>query len=448
MAQEIALLVLEAIAIYFLSINIIYGALMIFSWMKVRRFNQRDLLSKEIATPGVSFIVPVYNEESLIVETIQTYLSLPQTNREIIVINDGSHDQTMRLLQIMFQLHRDQKNPKLFRSISFPELKVIEAPHLGKAQALNFGVSMASNELICTMDADTIPDARGVETCLRAFGRDQSLIAVGGVIQVLHSQSVKNNIPQHEKPHGWLASFQRIEYLRAFVCERLGWSLLRSTVLISGAFCMIKKEAVQKVGGFSRKSITEDLDLILRLRSFYKDERNSFQILPVTTCYTQVPSTITHLSEQRIRWQRGLVQTLVQFPKLLFSPTHGLLGFLAMPYMWVVEVLSPILEGIAAIVVPYSLYMGWISTKAALFFFAIGIFFNVALTLMGTHLDNKYVTRGKNWKTFPSIFHTIAIHFGYKQLNSWWRFMGLMKSVKRGTWGGNPREEITIEMAA
>jgi cellulose synthase/poly-beta-1,6-N-acetylglucosamine synthase-like glycosyltransferase len=364
------------------------------------------------------------------------------------VINDGSHDQTLRLLQVMFQLRRDHKNPKLFTSITFPELRVIEAPHLGKAQALNFGVAIAHHQLICTMDADTIPDARGVETCLRAFGKDQKLIAVGGVIQVLNSTVIKNNLPDTTAPKGWLSTFQRIEYLRAFVCERLGWSLLRSTVLISGAFCMIKKDAVEKVGGFSGKSITEDLDLILRLRSFYKDQKNSFQILPVTTCYTQVPSTMGHLAAQRIRWQRGLVQTLCQYPKLVFHPAHGLFGLLAIPYMWIVEVCSPVVEGVAAFVVPYSLYKGWISFEAALFFFAVGIVFNVFLTLFGTYLDNKYVSRGRNWKAIPSILQTVAIHFGYKQLNSWWRFVGLIKSARAGRWGGNPREEITVELAS
>lgn len=443
MLQEIVIFLLKATAFYFLCTNIVYGVLILLSWIKVKKFKKTEMaLRKTSTTPGVSFIIPVFNEETLIVESIQTYLSLPQPNKEIIVINDGSHDHTMRLLQTMFQLKRDENNIKLFRSITQPELKVIEAPHLGKAQALNFGVSFATHELICTMDADTIPDARGVETCLRAFAHNPSLIAAGGVIQVLNSKVIKNNVPLSTETQRWLPSFQRIEYLRAFVCERLGWSLLRSTILISGAFCMIKKEAVQKVGGFNHRSITEDLDLILRLRRMYRNEKNSFRILPVTTCYTQVPNSFNHLKEQRVRWQQGLVQTLSQHPALFLNPSFGVFGLFAIPYMWLVEVCSPILEGIAWVVVPLAVYQGWISFEMVLLFLSFGVAFNVLITIFGIYIDNQFVSKSKNWSYFSSIFHTVLLQFGYKQLNSWWRFMAILKSMKSADWGDSPREEI------
>lgn len=447
--METALFILKVTAAYFMAINIIYGVLMILSWVKIKRFARFDRVLKSTAEkPGVSFLIPVFNEETLIVETIQTYLALPQENKEIIVINDGSHDQTLRLLQTMFMLQRDSKNIKLFRSITHPELKVIEAPHLGKAQALNFGVNIASFDLVCTMDADTIPDARGVEVCLRAFAQDKNLIAAGGVIQVLNSHVIKDNLPLKEDTKKWLPTFQRIEYLRSFICERLGWSLLRSTTLISGAFCMMKKEAVQRVGGFSQKSITEDLDLIMKLRKKYRHPKHGFRILPVTTCYTQVPSSFNHLKEQRIRWQQGLVQTLFSHPSLILHPGHGFFGLLAIPYMWLVELASPILEGLAWIVVPLAVFNGWITLDLVLFYLGLGIAFNVFITFFGIHLDNQYVSKSRNWSYVTSIFHTFLIHFGYKQLNSWWRFCALLKSTKVGSWGNNPRDEIRVESLA
>ena len=442
MVQEICNLLLRASAIYFLSINIIYGILMVFSWMKIKSHRNRYKDQKEI--PPVSFLVPAYNEESLIVETIQTYLSLPQEKKEIIVVDDGSHDKTMRLLKVMFHLVKaEHPTGKLYKSITHPELKVVEAPRLGKAAALNFGLRFTQYDLVCTMDADTIPTARGVEACLRAFGADQKLIAAGGVMQVLNSSVLRDNSPLKEKTKSWLTSFQRIEYLRTFVCERLGWSFLGSTILISGAFCMVKKEAIQKIGGFSPRSITEDFDLIVRLRRAYQGRNYHFQILPVTTCYTQAPQTMRHLSKQRMRWQMGLVQTLLQNGALFLHPGHGTLGLLAIPYFWLVEALSPILALIAYIAVPFALFSGWIDLGTVAIFFGAGLVFNMMITVAGIYFDNKYVSKNNAWSVMECLFETFVLHFGYKQMTTWWRLIALVKCMtKAPSWGEKPRVEI------
>jgi cellulose synthase/poly-beta-1,6-N-acetylglucosamine synthase-like glycosyltransferase len=251
MMKDFAIFTLYFSGIYFLCINIFYGLLMLFSWLKIRVYNQRERhLNLDRYRTGVSFIVPAFNEESLIVETIQTYLSLDYPRKEIIIINDGSKDQTFRLLQIMFQLRRTGADSTQFSSITYPELKVIQAEHRGKAHALNTGIMHASNEIICTMDADTIPTREGVEAALKAFEWDPGLMAVGGIIQVLNTHVLKDNSPLKHMPQSWPTKFQTIEYIRTFLCVRLGWSFIRSTSLISGAFCMLKKKAWGKVGGF------------------------------------------------------------------------------------------------------------------------------------------------------------------------------------------------------
>lgn len=443
MLQELIFSLMQAMAIYFISINIIYGILMFFSWMKIQRYRSWRIEHTSAELPAVSFIIPAFNEESLIVETIQTYLSLPHGQKEIIVIDDGSHDQTMKLLQNMFQLQRSESDICLYRSITQPELKVLQASHLGKAQALNLGIRYAKHDLICTMDADTIPDARGVDACLRSFAHDPKLMAAGGVIQVLSGQVLKNNSPLITRSKEWPTSFQRIEYLRTFICERLGWSFLGSTLLISGAFCMIKKEAIRKIGGFSHRSITEDFDLIVRLRRAYQGRNYHFRILPTTVCYTQVPRTLKHLSKQRMRWQMGLVQTLFQNSRLFFHPGHGFLGLFAIPYFWIVEAFSPIMELLAYLVVPYAVYQGWISWELTLSFLALGLIFNLLVTLFGVYIDNKFVSKHKPWSYTRCAVETILLHFGYKQLNSWWRLNALIRSVgKTRSWGEKPRQEI------
>ncbi len=444
MLQDVCLLLLKGSALYFIGVNLIYGILLFVSWLKIKEFNREDGADNETNLPSVSFLVPAYNEESLIVETIQTYLSLPQQNKEIIIVNDGSHDQTMNLLKTMFQLKiSDEPTGRLYYSITQPNLKVVEAPHMGKAQALNFGLLFTSYDLVCTMDADTIPTAHGVEACLKAFKRDSKLVAAGGVIQVLSGHELKNNSPLKDRAKEWLTSFQRIEYLRTFVCERLGWSYIGSTVLISGAFCMIKKEAIKKIGGFSPRSITEDFDLIVRLRKAYRGSDYRFKTFPITTCYTQVPRTLRHLSRQRMRWQLGLIQTLFQNGSLFLHPQHGFLGLFAIPYFWLVEAFSPLIVFISYIALPFSLFFGWIDPVHAFFFFGLGLIFNLLITVIGINLDDKYVSNKCTWSFSRCLIETTLLHFGYKQMNSWWRLLALVKAFgKAPGWGEKPRIEL------
>lgn len=442
MLQEICMLLLVSLAIYFMAVNFIYVLMMVFSWIKIKKFH-KDQKRNSSELPPVSYIIPAYNEASLIVETIQTYLSLPQEKKEIIVIDDGSQDQTIRLLQTMFQLKKSSRDEMLFESITRPELKILKAPHQGKAQALNLGITYSSYDLICTMDADTIPEGVGVEACLNSFQKNPQLIAAGGVIQVLSAQVLKGNQPLISRSKEWANRFQRIEYLRTFVCERLGWSYLGSTLLISGAFCMLRKEALKKIGGFCHHSITEDFDMIVRLRRAYPGRRHRFMILPVTTCYTQVPRTLPHLARQRMRWQMGLVQTLLQNSALFFRPSHGILGLITIPYFWLVEALSPVMVCAAYIVLPFALIQGWASVNHALIYLTLGLFLNLFITVFGIMLDIKYVSRHKNWSMMKGILDTLLIHFGYKQLNTWWRLNALFRSLsKNKTWGEKPREEI------
>lgn len=445
MLQELCLFILKYAALFFIGVNAFYGALMFLSWMRMKEFRKEEQATDITQLPSVSFLVPAYNEESLIVETIQTYLSLPQKEKEIVIVNDGSHDQTMKLLQVMFQLRKiNDPSGRLYQSITHPFLKVVEAPHMGKAGALNFGLKFTKYDLICTMDADTIPTARGVEASLNAFKRNPKLVASGGVIQVLSQNELKSHSPLKERAREWLTSFQRIEYLRTFICERLGWSYLGSTVLISGAFCMVKKEAIEKIGGFSPRSITEDFDLIVRLRKTYKGSGKEFTILPVTTCYTQVPRTLKHLSKQRMRWQMGLVQTLFQNGSLFLHPQHGILGLIAVPYFWIVEAFSPIVALVAYVILPFSIYEGFVHWHDVGIFFTLGLLFNIFLTIAGITFDNQLVTRKGKWSYTRSIIETTLLHFGYKQLNLLWRLLALIKAFEKApSWGEKPRVEIS-----
>jgi cellulose synthase/poly-beta-1,6-N-acetylglucosamine synthase-like glycosyltransferase len=425
-------------------VNALYALLIFFSYLRVHHYRKQNNLLTSENLPGVSFIVPAYNEETLIVETIQTYLMLPNDKKEVIVIDDGSKDQTMRLLMVMFQLKKINR-PKavIYQSIIFPNLVVIQANHLGKASALNLGVQLANYDLVCTIDADTIPAARGVNACLRAFKSDPKLIACSGVMKVLSNSELKPHSPLRQRAEEWLTCFQRIEYLRAFVCERLGWSFLGSSLLISGAFCMLKRDALLKIGGFRPRSLAEDFDLIIRLKHHYPSKFHNISILPVTTCFTQVPRGLRHLSKQRMRWQMGLLQTLFQNSSLFLHPKHRFMGMIAIPYFWLVEGLSPLIAVVSLTLIPFALYDGLLELPTIMTYFSFGLIINLLITYIGISIDNNFVSESKHWSLGKSLFQSLILQLGYKQLILWWRFLASIRAFSsNATWGEHPRVEI------
>lgn len=445
MIQDVCLFLLETIALYFIFVNVFAAFLFLLSYLNLKRFmkDNKDLPNPE-DLPAVSFIIPAFNEESLITETIQTYLLLPNIEKEIIVVDDGSADRTFTLLQAMFQLRRIDTASGIFKSITHPELVVLKSTHQGKAASLNHGITHAKYDLICTMDADTIPTKKGVLSCLKAFKEDRKLIAAGGIIKVLKSHLINGNDPHpHRTNPGHLTILQNLEYLQAFICGRIGWSLLGSTTLISGAFCMAKKSAIQQIGCFTHNSITEDLDLIIRLRKHFKSSEYHFKVLPVISCHTQVPGDSQHLKEQRMRWHTGLIQTLSKNLSLNFNPEYGLMGMLAVPYLWLVEILSPLIELFAVLLITLAFFSDWINPSPVLYLLAAGLSLSVLTTLLSVYLESKYLSQGNRPQFLRTFIYSASFHLGYRQLTSYWRLAALMKSFgKSSHWGGKLRREI------
>jgi hypothetical protein len=146
---------------------------------------------------------------------------------------------------------------------------------------------------------------------------------------------------------------------------------------------------------------------------------------------------------QRIRWQMGLVETLSRNLDLCFNPKHGLLGLVAIPYFWFVEVISPLLEVSALIIIPFALIEGLIQPSLVCLYFASGVLYNLMITLFGTLVDNRHISKFKNWSSPTTALQTVCLHFGYKQLTSWWRLLALFKMLKKNYhWGEKPRQEI------
>lgn len=441
--REWITILIEYSGIYFLWANIIYAVMFLLAFLAIKRRSKRRIDFTKL--PSVSFLIPSFNEEALIVETIQTYFSHQEIKREVIVIDDGSKDATLKVLKNFYQLQltEEHENLKIYNSISHPGLKVIGIAHKGKAEALNIGLKYATNEIVCTMDADTIPNYDGVIRCLDEIRLTPNIIAVGGIITPLNEEQINENHVVTYSKKSWFITQQRLEYIRSFVCERLGQNQIQGIVLISGAMAMFRREALLKVNGFPTRTVSEDFDVVMKLRRRFK-QRGIIKIIPVHTGWTQVPKNCVGLTKQRSRWQMGLIQVLSKNFSMIFNPVHGTAGVLIVPYLWIFEVFSPIVELSSYVLLPFAWSEDLLHLPTVLKYFVSAIAINLFITMAGLYLDQKYVEKIKGKRYFLFYLWTaFTSFFGYKQFLSFVRFIGMVRlTFKKSSWGSASRESI------
>ncbi|MEH7128179.1 glycosyltransferase [Neobacillus drentensis] len=276
----------------------------------------------------ISILVPCYNEESIIKTTILGIDRLNYKNYEYILINDGSNDHTFEIMEQLLDLEIQKSGANcnlefsavkgVYRSKRNPNVIVIDKFNGGKADALNAGISYSSNELIITLDADSILDEKALSIINCAFV-DPNLIAAGGTVHVLQGRRFKHGslIPTLNVKS--IVKFQIAEYLRGFYIYKASLAKANALSIISGAFGVFKKDVLIKVGGY-RKTIGEDIDITLKVQH-YKNQRVGLKVayIPEAICYTEVPETWKGLYNQRIRWQKAFIDCTVLYLKDFMS---------------------------------------------------------------------------------------------------------------------------------
>lgn len=338
----------------------------IFSFLEIRDYKRKNNFQAEFALlqssslPTISILAPAYNEESNVVENVRSLLTLNYPSYEIVIINDGSKDETLQRLIDTFKLELEEflYHPfipsKEVRGIykskneSFKNLTIIDKVNGGKADALNTGINVCDNDIICCIDVDCILESDALLKLVKPFlNNSKKVIASGGIIRVANSCTIEDGrILEVKLPDTFLARAQIIEYFRAFLMGRMAWSRLDGLLLISGAFGMFDKETVIAVGGYNHETVGEDMELLVRMRKKMREDKVQYTVgfVPNPLCWTEVPQNWDVLHRQRNRWTRGTAETLMLHKKMLFNPKYGVLGLLSTPYWFFFEWLAPIIE--------------------------------------------------------------------------------------------------------
>lgn len=448
---------------YFLAINSIYLLLMGASFFHIRRYKDVDRVFKLTGVYNtnlykpISIIAPAYNEEDSIIASVSALLNLKYTNYEVVVVNDGSTDATLPMLIHHYQLKPDSRHrPKfvdhepirgIYTSERYPKLVVIDKENGRKADALNAGINIASKDLFCAVDADSILEPDALTRLLRVFMEDDSTIAVGGVVRVANGCTFKNRrIQSVGLPDSFLGRVQAVEYLRAFLFGRVGWDYLDSLMIISGAFGLFNRKAVIKVGGYLHDTVGEDMELVMRLHEHYLRENIPYRVRFISepVCWTEVPEDKDSLSGQRNRWHRGLADSLFRYKHMLFNPRYGRIGCFAMPFFVFAELLSPIIELSGYIFVAVAWWMGAIDSYFALLFLTVTILLGMILSVSAVFLEELTTRRyDRSSDTLVLAFYALLENLGYRQIHAWWRLKGLIDFLKGNKeWGNMQRSGI------
>lgn len=450
------------ILLYFIVVNGVYTLFTLLSLVDLYKHsfvvtyhNVKTILSGVFYKP-LSIIVPAYNEEDTIVASVRSLLALHYPEFEVLVISDGSRDNTLFKLISEFRLVRTEKPIRLvnehkpivgvFISLDYPNLIVIDKENGGKADALNAGINASGYPIFCCIDADSLLENEALLRAARLFVEDKEVIATGGIVRVLNGCKVEAGIvTELRAPSGALECLQAVEYTRGFLSGRTAWNFFGSLLIISGAFGLFRKDIVMAIKGY-RHTVGEDMDLVVRLHRHCRDEKIPYKIVfvPDPVCFTQVPTDLTSLLIQRNRWHRGLIDSLLFSKKMFLNVRYGVVGTLGYSYFVIVEALGPLIEllGYAGVVLFW--FFGYLSTEFAILFFVVAVLWGIWINIGSILLDNILYKRYHGISDVLKLCAYSALEMlGYRQLIALERLRATFSFWKKG-WGKPKRHEIKI----
>jgi cellulose synthase/poly-beta-1,6-N-acetylglucosamine synthase-like glycosyltransferase len=454
-----------AVLAYFLAVNGFLVVLLVASGLEMRSHlleswhESRWRVLDSDAAPTISLLAPAYNEAFTVTESLRSLLTLEYSNLEVVVINDGSSDETLAVLQRDFDLvpvhpifqRRVESQPirQIFRSRTSTGLVVVDKENGGKADALNAGVNVASSELVCAIDADTIIQSDALLRMVRPFLYRDDVVAAGGTIRVVNGCRVSGGrVLEARAPRGALPALQAVEYLRAFLTGRLGWNRLGGNLIISGAFGLFRRQAMLAAGGYEHDTVGEDMELVARLRrrAYEEGGPGRVQFIPDPVAWTEVPDSLRVLGRQRDRWHRGLADVLWRHRRVLGRPSYGSLGLVAAPYFLLVELLAPVIEAAGLIGLVLSLALGAVNWSFAALFFALAYGFGIVISVFTVALEEwSYRAYGGLCDRLRLAAWAVTEGAGYRQLTTVWRLRGLVKYVRgKNEWGVMTRTGFAV----
>lgn len=428
-------------------------------YLRKNSFTDYRIVASSPESPTISIIAPAYNEGANIIQNVRSLLSIHYNNLEVLVVNDGSKDDSLEKLIVAYDLYKQQffvnervvtkKVRGVYKSRNpvYRKLIVIDKENGGKADALNVGINIAQNDYIVCIDVDCILEQDALLKLAKPFleSPKQRIIATGGVIRIANSCIVENGrLVKVNLPKEFLPLVQTLEYIRAFLLGRMAWSRLNGLLLISGAFGAFDKDIVIKCGGYNHNTVGEDMELVVRMRRYMEELGQPYKVsfIPDPLCWTEAPASFKILGRQRNRWTRGTIETLKFHRVMFFNPKYGILGMISYPYWFFFEFLAPIVEAIGLISFVLFGFLGlidWIFFLELLcLIYSFGFLYSIFAIVMEALSYNQYKS---NKDIMRLVFAALLEPFVFHPFVVWSAIKGNIDLLrKKNSWGEMTRQ--------
>ena len=446
-----ALVILAYTAVYFIGSFVLFWLAAI-DLVRLRRGALRTralrILRAPIA-PAVTVLIPAHDEEVAIAESLRSVLALDYPELHVVVVNDGSTDNTLQILIDEFELRpvgrqlSDALPHAAVRAVyEGPKelgLVLVDKEQGGRSDALNAAICTATTPLVCIVDADSVLEQDGLTSLIVPMLEDpERTLACGGVVGVGNGCRIeRGHVVEIGLPHGRLAMFQTLEYLRAFFHARAGLAMPNSLHLISGAFGLFRREAIIAAGGLRTDTVGEDFDLTMTLHERARAEDRPYRIayVPAPICWTEVPERLRILHAQRRRWGQGAMQVIARHRGVVFHPKNGSLFFFA-GIALILELLGPPILVIGLTIAVVSAALGVIEWPLAASVVVFWLAFAITLTAAALTLEDLSPRRSLGWRRFARLLaYAVIENFGYRQLVDFWQLEGMVTFRRPGNWG-------------
>jgi len=437
---------------YYLASNLTYLVMLIIA-LQTSAAHQRQLesirfgwIKESPLAPPVTILAPAHNEEKSIRIAVRNLLDLDYPELEVIVINDGSADRTLEELREEFRLRRvravyiqqaaSAPVRSLYRSDVDPRLLVIDKePGGSKADAVNAGLNAATSPYVCVVDADSVLERDALlRIMVPVLADPERVVGVGGIVRVLNGSEIEGGrLRRVRLPKKSIEVIQVVEYLRAFLIGREAWARGNMLMIISGAFGLFRTDLVRAIGGYRSRAIGEDFDLVVRLHRHLREKGADYciQFVPDPVCWTEVPSDLRSLARQRSRWQKGMLDVLLPNRDMLFRPRYGRIGCLALPYLWLFELLAPVIELGGIVTIALAAWFGVLSREFFLQFLIFGYAFATVISIGSVLQEELTYKRYSDWQDVVRLVsYCFFEHFPYRQLHMIWRLQGLWQYMR------------------
>ncbi|MYL72395.1 glycosyltransferase [Halobacillus litoralis] len=454
------------VIVYMIVVAVVYLALFLIASPNIRKERglHREELIEDTAintdTFPVSVLVPAYNEEVGVVSTARSMLALNYPQSEVIVIDDGSKDETAERMIDTFAMERMElavrrhfKTEEIlegYQSTTHPNLYLLRKENGGKADALNAGINFSKYPYFAAIDGDSILDRDALlKTMKPIIDSNGTVAATGGTVRIANgSKIIKGVVQRIGLPKQPMLLMQIVEYFRAFLIGRLGLSKLNILLIISGAFGVFEKNRVIKAGGYDSNTVGEDMELIVRIHRSLKDEksRQRIEYIQDPVCWTEAPSTFYSLRAQRKRWQKGLAETLWKHREMIFNPKYKGIGMFSLPYYLFVELLSAIFEMIGYFIIISGIFFSFVSIEITIVVSLLTVFYGSMISSLAVLLEEWTYHKNPDPKSVLLLYGwALSESFWYRPLLVWWRCEGLFLflSKRKSSWGNMNRKGLS-----